>query len=53
MKGFRRINGVNWLSSVQIGIYYRDDGLKELRTDSKLPAHWKLVKNIVLNNNSA
>lgn len=49
MKGFRKINGVNWLDEVHINYYVNNDvtGIKSI---GKLPLHWNKVRKILLNN---
>lgn len=51
MKGFRKINGVNWLSDINLKILYAEDGNSEIiESDSLLPIHWIKVKDVLLNN---
>ena len=49
MKGFRRINGINWLNDT-VKVNVTDAGLTTMnyKTTSKLPIHWKSVKTILL-----
>lgn len=49
MKGFRRINGINWLNDT-VKVNVTDAGLATMnyKTTSKLPIHWKSVKTILL-----
>lgn len=51
MKGFRRINGVNWLNNT-VKVNVTNAGLTTMncKTTSKLPIHWKAVRNILLLN---
>lgn len=51
MKGFRRINGVSWLNNT-VKVNVANAGLTTMnyKTTSKLPIHWKAVKNILLLN---
>lgn len=51
MKGFRRINGINWLNNT-VKVNVTNAGLTTMncKTTSKLPIHWKAVRNILLLN---
>ncbi len=49
MKGFRKINGVNWLDEVHIN-YYVSNGVTSITSIGKLPLHWNKVRKILLNN---
>ncbi|WP_433597328.1 hypothetical protein [Limosilactobacillus reuteri] len=50
MQGFRKINGVNWLSDINLKVLYTEDNTQKVESDSLLPIHWLKVKNILLNN---
>ena len=50
MRGFRRINGANWLEKVQV-IYWAENGITTCKSKGKLPLHWNSVRNILLVNN--
>ncbi len=49
MKGFRKVNGANWLNEVHYK-YEVDNGKAKVTSISKLPLHWSKVRNILLNN---
>ena len=49
MKGFRRINGVNWLDEVHVN-YRVSNGVTRITPIGKLPLHWNKVRGILLNN---
>lgn len=49
MKGFRKINGVNWLDEVHIN-YSAHNGVTTIMSTGKLPLHWNKVRKILLNN---
>lgn len=49
MKGFRRINGVNWLDEVHVN-YCVSNGVTRITPIGKLPLHWNKVRGILLNN---
>lgn len=51
MLGFRKINGVNWLDKPLIERAIELDGTVSIKSRGKLPAHWLLVKDILLVNN--
>lgn len=51
MKGFRKINGVNWLNdAVKVNVTNAGLATMNCKATGKLPMHWKSVKNIVLLN---
>lgn len=49
MRGFRKINGANWLEKVQV-IYWAENGITTCKSKGKLPLHWNKVRGILLNN---
>ena len=49
MKGFRKINGVNWLDEVHVN-YYANNGVTRIVPIGKLPLHWNKAREILLNN---
>lgn len=49
MKGFRKINGANWLDKVRV-IYYTENDITTCKSKGKLPLHWIKVRGILLNN---
>lgn len=51
MRGFRKINGINWLDYSKIAEIHNMDGTIEMRSLNKLPLHWNSVRNILLVNN--
>lgn len=48
MRGFRKINGVNWLDKPSIEHIINLDRSVSTKATGKLPAHWLLVKDILL-----
>lgn len=49
MKGFRKINGVNWINEkVKIKIVNAKLNSVYCEAVGKLPAHWNDVKNVLL-----
>ena len=53
MRGFRRINGINWLDKPLIKRTLEIDGTVSTKAIAKLPVHWLLVKDILLLNNKS
>lgn len=53
MRGFRKINGVNWLDKPLIERAIELDGTVSIKAMGKLPVHWLLVKDILLVNNKS
>ena len=49
MRGFRKINGVNWLDEVHVN-YCVNNGATDITSIGKLPLHWNKVRGILLNN---
>lgn len=49
MKGFRKINGVNWLNDKpRINVTNAGMATMNYKAIGKLPLHWTIVKNILL-----
>lgn len=50
MRGFRKVNGANWLNEVHYR--YEVDGGQNVKIKAmgKLPLHWNKVRHILLNN---
>lgn len=53
MRGFRKINGANWLDKPLIRRTLELDGTVSTKAMGKLPVHWLLVKDILLVNNKS
>ena len=51
MKGFRKINGINWLNYSKTVELHKVDGTIEIKPMNKLPLHWNEVRDILLINN--
>lgn len=52
MKGFRKVNGVNWLTDhPKVRINNAGTSAVTYENIGKLPSHWKIVKSILLQNN--
>lgn len=54
MNGFRKINGINWLTE-EFGVrrIVMKTGQIKIIPKGKLPMHWRTVRNILLTNKSA
>lgn len=50
MKGFRKINGANWLNEAHYRYEVVPDSDPKVTAIGKLPLHWNKVRNILLNN---
>ena len=46
MKGFRKINGANWLDEVHVN-YFVNNGVTDITSIGKLPLHWNKVRGIL------
>lgn len=49
MKGFRKVNGANWLNEVHYRYEVTADSEPKIMPIGKLPLHWNKVRNILLN----
>jgi hypothetical protein len=50
MRGFRKVNGANWLNEVHYHYMVDSHGNPVITPLGKLPLHWNKVRNILINN---